>query len=320
MAWEPISKQWPGDSAILLVYGVGDPKATYYDPIIQELKTVPGVDWDSFAIYPFSYEMISDWFNEKNQLGNLLETLKSKLGLEIGDGDFGNKLAETIGDVIWPVLSSSAREAARAAYIAQLNQLVIDGCDKNERAKYLNISIICHSFGCFHTYEALHAAASTPSYNLQPYSAHVRFKNVIFMASPVQMIRTVATKLGPLVPDQERLATLRGNRLTQPGETTWYRKRVRSVENWVSITGNLDAVGGHFARKKKDWAYMDVEDQVSRVDQQSLLVTETPEELLKAIAKGLAEGDPPELLAESPHSWTGYIERHRQDLEGWLTA
>ena len=323
MAWEPISRQWPGDSAVLLVHGIGDPKATYYDPVIQALKAVPGVDWDRFAVYPFSYEMINDWFNEKNQLGSVLGSLKSKLGLEIGDGDFGEGLAEVIGDIIWPVLSPSARIAARTAYIAQLTQLVEDGCrdwrqrtNRKGRAKYLNIAIICHSLGCFHTYEALHAAAGTKGHGLQPYSSGVRFKNVVFMASPVQMIRTIAKRLGVLVPAPNELATLSGSSLTQPSQKRLFREPLRSVENWVSITGNLDPVGGYFMREKQDWAYMDVEDQVPHVDEQHLLIAETKEELLKALAKG----ESPEALAENPHSWTGYIERHTSDLEGWLTA
>jgi hypothetical protein len=318
MAWKPVSTVWPSNRAMLLVHGIGDPQATYYDPVVAALKAVPDVDWDSFAIYPFRYETINEWFNEKTQLGSHLDTLKNRLGVEIGKGDLGARIADSVGDVIWPVLSSSAREAARAAYIAQLDRLVEDGKDRVGPVRKLRISVICHSLGCFHTYEALHSAATVPSYGLQPYSSRVKFKNVIFMASPVQLIRTVASLLGPLVPDRTRLATLWESGLGQPGETNWRGKWIKSVENWVSITGDLDPVGGFFAREKADWAYMDVEDQVSRVDKQQLLATQSVGRLVATLAESAAEGAPPRLLNESPHSWTGYIERHTEDLKEWL--
>ncbi|MCK4512375.1 hypothetical protein KAW64_11580, partial [bacterium] len=265
MAWEPISKQWPGKRAILLVHGVGDQSEGCYQDEMDALAAIADLNLDEFAVYPFEYDFIIDWMKKKAQFEDLVKTLKSKLGVEFGGSELDKEVAERVGDVIAPILSLDVRAAVRTAYLAQLEQLVLDGTEGGSRVSSLKISIICHSFGCLQTYEAVHAAARHPA--LMPATRGVRFANAIFMASPVQLVRSVAERLGIVVPAPGDLAALAGDRLTQPFERTPSRD-VMSVKNWVSITGNLDPAGGYLLGNKLDWAYMDVEGQDSYVDDQ----------------------------------------------------
>ncbi len=313
MPWDgPVSMEWPDNRALLLVHGIGDAGPGYYDEIIATLKHVPGVDWDRYAIYPYLYDFLNDWFAEKIQLADRVDNLRKMLGLEIGDGEFGQAIAESVGDIIGPVLSLAVRSATRAAYLAQLKQMVLDGMSPGRPAMALRMSIVCHSLGCFHTYEALHAAVREPG--LRPATDGVVFANVVFMASPVQLIRTVAGRLGPLVPDANDLATLAGDGLTQPSEMAG-GKNVFSVENWISVTGDLDPVGGHFLRQRQDWAYMDVPGQRSCIAEQDLGIEVSKESLAEVIKTALA-GDALPAGARDPHSWVGYVESNSELLRG----
>jgi hypothetical protein len=88
----------------------------------------------------------------------------------------------------------------------------------------------------------------------------------------------------------------------------------------VSITGDLDPVGGHFFRAKAEWAYMSVPGQLSLVDDQSALNIRTRDELIAALVAALRDRAPPDIGLQNPHSWLGYIDRHREDLRGWIQA
>ena len=46
----------------------------------------------------------------------------------------------------------------------------------------------------------------------------------------------------------------------------------------MSITGNLDPVGGHFFRAQAPWAYMNLADQQSFIDQQQVADADASEE------------------------------------------
>ena len=322
MAWQPISRQWPGKHAILLVHGIGDASPGYYDDVIQALAAVPGLDLSQFAVYPFLYDFIVDWMKEKAQfekLAGALKKLQARLGFSFGGDEFAFEVAERVGDVIAPVLSLDVRAAVRTAYLAQLDQLVQDGTANGAPAVSLKVSIICHSFGCLHTYETLHAATRQPG--LMPSTDGVKFANVVFMASPVQLVRAVAKRLGIAVPRPADLAALAGDTLTQPFEKTVDGERM-SVKNWVSITGNLDIVGGHLLGKKLPWAYMDVDGQDPHVDDQLGDLDLSQESVVSAIAGAIigraGAGDAVGL--EDPHSWPGYIERHATDLKGCLLS
>jgi hypothetical protein len=182
------------------------------------------------------------------------------------------------------------------------------------------LTIIAHSLGCFHTYEVLHHAARYASHILQPSTHEVRFANVIYMASPVQLIRSVAEQLGSLVPNRRWLETVQGDALHIPFETRDDGKRVESVRNWVSITGNLDPVGGHFFRKRADWAYMQCEGQHSFVDQQFPTDVTSKADLIARLRASKLTGDAPTISPQDPHAWGSYIARHTTDLRDWILA
>src|SRR3954466_4855881 len=185
------SRKWPGNKAILLAHGVGNAIPGSYDPLVEQLRGALGDKADQFAIYFLYYDQINTWFATKTQAAALFSKLANVLHLKTAGEQAADVAADFAGDVIWPILVADARLAVRTAYLAQLQQIVEDGLVKNPLASDLELSIVCHSLGCFHTYEVLHEAASRPGEGLSPFDS-VYFKNVVFMASPVQMIRSVA--------------------------------------------------------------------------------------------------------------------------------
>jgi hypothetical protein len=253
----------------------------------------------------------------KAQYKDLVKKLRKLGGLEFGDDAFDDEMAKRMGDFVAPLLSLDVRTAVLTAYLGQLKQLVRDGIDGGAPAVSLDISIICHSFGCLHTYEALHAAVREDG--LKPSTNGVSFANVVFMASPVQLVRSVAGRLGPLVPSPGDLATLSGSDLTQPYEMTSDGKQM-SVRNWVSITGNLDFVGGCVLGKKLKWAHMALEGVDTRIDDQLGDLDLSKDSVVDAVVEAFAGGPSAGggLALPDPHSWPDYIERHAPDLERWL--
>lgn len=93
----------------------------------------------------------------------------------------------------------------------------------------------------------LHTIATEPAHTLQSLTDGIRFRSVVFMASPVQLIRTVGQAVSGLVPPN--LATLATSGIGNPFEQALGVTRT-AVERWVSITGDLDPIGGHFVRRK----------------------------------------------------------------------
>ncbi len=315
--YEPQSKQWPSDRALLLVHGVGNAGPGDYRLLLDRVRGVLGESASKTAIYQLFYDPINDWFTAKTELDERIDGMMRTVHEGLGDSPLAGMIAEFIGDVLWPVLSQAARTSIRESYLAQLKQMVLDGIESGHRPKRQNISIVCHSLGCFHTYEALHAAAAFPTHGLQPATHGVRFQNVVFMASPVQLIRAAAQRLSGLVPGRW-MATLNPDGLTRPYEESFGRK-VYSVDNWVSITGTLDPIGGYFMRKRAQWAYMVVSGQNSIVDPQDGLV-ENDEELRTIYAKSIQKNKPPEIDDKNPHSWVGYVVRHSPQLREWLAS
>jgi hypothetical protein len=318
MPFQTQTIDWPADRAVLLVHGVGNARPGDYDNLVAAVKAALGADANRFAIYALYYDMFNDWFTEKtalaDKIGGALGFLKGKL-----DGSaLADTMAEFAGDVLWPVFSMSARTVIREAYLAQLKQIVQDGIKAGHRAKAQKLSIICHSLGCFHTYEALHTAARFPTHGLQPMTDGVRFQNVVYMASPVQLIRSVAFGLPGLVP-KRWLATLDDGGLAQPNETGMGRT-VKSVKKWVSIAGELDPVGGHFQRRKAGWAYMTVDGQDSIIDSQSWLDLGDDTDLVAALKNAVRERAAPQIGINNPHSWEAYVNRHASYLHDWMVA
>jgi len=313
----PQSLQWPGDRAVLLVHGVGNAKPGDYDALVAQVTALLADTPHKYAVYMLYYDYINEWFSQKTQAPLAFTALVNAIHANVGGTDLGNTIASFVGDVIWPILSLDARDALRTALLRQIRQMWLDGAAAKVAAPDRHLSIICHSLGCFHTYEALAEAAHNPDEQIGPVQG-VQFDNVIFMASPVQLIRSVATKLGATVPRTSGLGCLSGDALTMPSADDGFGQMLPSAKQAVSITGNLDPVGGYFFRDKLDWAYMDMPGQVSLIDQQGF-VDMHEMDLQAILQQALTDDGMPRITPQNPHDWTGYVTRHADDLKKWLT-
>jgi hypothetical protein len=149
----------------------------------------------------------------------------------------------------------------------------------------------------------LTAAAQEPTHALRPATDLFTLRAVILMASPVQLIRTVAGAIGAFANDNDNLATV-AQPLAIPSETR-KGKTVRITDDFVSVTGNCDPVGGHLVGKKLAWAYMNIPGQRSIVVPQQVLDIDTKAGTAQALAAAFAAGGP---KVNDPHSWSAYIE------------
>ena len=324
--WQAETREWPADEAVLFVHGVGDASPGDYDDLVAAfLESVGGDAASNLAVYFLYYDDVNDWANRKVGMGPLIDRisgfLKPRAEAEAADQGLGTSIAEYAGDVLFPLLNEAYRRVVQERYLAQLNQIRLDGDRAHVPFHRQRISIICHSLGCFHTYEALHAAAGDPRHALLPVTNAMRFANVIYMASPVQLIRTLGQGLGDIVP-QHGLATLNGDGLFCPSERNVVTgEPVLSTRRWVSITGDLDPIGGHFFKRRIDWAYMDIGDaQQSYVDDQAALNIHSKAELASHLLSSRKKGASPSLPLNDPHSWSGYIARHTGEIRQWLGA
>jgi hypothetical protein len=321
--FEPQTKDWTGRSAVLLVHGIGNAAPGDYADVEEAVDTALGGEC---AVYPLYYDVFNDWFREKTQfathvarLTGFLRRKQTEENLADGDGRLVDTIAEFAGDIIWPLFALASRAAVRKAYIAQLRQMVLDGMRCTGRLPgELHFSIICHSLGCFHTYEVLHTIANDSTLNLRPFTDGIRFRSVVYMASPVQLIRTFAESVRDVVPSG--LASALASGLAIPAETVFGAPR-KSVQQWVSVTGDLDPIGGYFLRDQAGWAYMNLTEPeaVAFVDHQPLIEgIDEEEQLCTILASSLREGQPPSIQPNNPHSWIGYIRNHTDKLPSWL--
>lgn len=315
----PQTQRWPADRALLLVHGIGNAHPGDYAPLVAQLQQALGDDARKLAVYFLYYDAINEWFAAKTQAAAQVAALVSTIRSRVDATALGNVIADFAGDVIWPVLVPDARQAVRVAMLQQLQQIVSDGVRAGFQPRDQHLSIMCHSLGCFHTFETLHAAAKSTTDGLAPGTDGVRFDNVIFMASPVQLIRTVAGALGGAVPQLSTLATVSSATLSMPAERIVTGDVVQSVRRTVSITGNLDPVGGWFFRQRADWAYMSLPGQVAFVDAEQEHLTKESD-LLALLQQSLRDREPPAITANNPHDWGAYIDRHAGDLRQWLLA
>ena len=314
--FQPQTQDWSGDSAVLLVHGVGNAAPGDYTDLAEAMRTTIGPD---VAIYSLFYDVFNDWFAEKTQfaiqIGRATTFLKSQQPAD----ELGSTIAEFAGDVVWPVFSLAARATVKTAFIAQVRQMLVDGRRSTGKPlRHLKISIVCHSLGCFHTYEALHAMATDPALELRPVTDGVRFRGVVYMASPVQLIRTLAQSIGGVVPGG--LASTLPSGLAIPSQRA-LGVRLRSAERFVSVTGDLDPIGGHFLRNQAPWAYMNIVDPnvTAIVDRQQLAGTGSEgDNLLEVLRSALSSAKPPEIRPNNPHSWLAYVERHQGALAEWF--
>jgi hypothetical protein len=320
-------KKWTSARAVLFVHGIGDTTAANYLPMEIQLREILGADSGLVTYYGYAYDKYNDLFKDKAQAtSTLTKAFKSFAPLEGLAEPAGQAIAEFLLDVLWPIAIQDARLFIQADYIKTLQQIVKDGIDSGYPASQQKISIVCHSLGCFQTYEILHRCAREPLEGLTPATHGVHFENVIFMASPVQLIRTIAGQL-PTIP--KGLYCLQGKALSAPSQSSTDLNgnsfENYSVRNWISIAGDLDPVGGHWLGKKLESFYMNVlpigafQGQQSHIDDESLFNIKTLKDwakLVANIAQKKAVGSP----VNDPHAWTEYINRHSADLKQWLLA
>lgn len=313
------SQAWPGDSAVLLVHGVGNYRQPDYASLLAALRTAVGpARWSELAVYTALYDEVNDWFAEKLQAAALVSSLTWGLRGIFGGGDLGEVAAEGVGDVVWPVLSINARMALRDLILSHMRQMVIDGDAAVPLRRNQKLYIVCHSLGCFHTYEALCAAASDPAQSLQPVSDDVHFKSVVMMASPVQLVRRVAREIIGLVPSADTLACLGPGGLHIPGQPMGAGGFDAIAERVVSLTGNLDPVGGHLFRDKVPEAYMDIPGVQSIVEDQHFFGIDTPASLADLLRHARLNHGGLSLTPQNPHDWTGYVTRNAAEVAQWL--
>jgi hypothetical protein len=313
----PQSKAWPADRAVLLVHGIGDASAGKNPFPVAELTDALGGSAFGLAVYTLNYDFINDWAARKLQLAAGLQSLGMAIAARFSNPALAETLAEYSGDVLWPVLHQDTRLAIRDAYMAQLQQIVLD-CGETALARghdplEYRVSIIAHSLGCYHTYEALHAAVKEPEYRLRPGTDLTQLESVIMMASPVQLIRTIAGDIGALVPAAEQLATLDPAGLSLPSEKMG-RKSVPATRKFVAVTGTQDPVGGHLLGKRNNWAFMNIPGQQTEIVQQSLIGDDPVKSLIAALGSGEGLGS----LAPDPHSWSAYVAGQAALLTGVL--
>lgn len=315
----PQSQKWPADRALLLVHGIGNARPGDYGALVAQLTNVLAKQAKQYAIYVFYYDQVNDWFAQKGSAPLVVSSLVSSLRKGLDATKLGNVVADFLGDVIWPILLLDARDAVRTALLRQLQQIVLDGKQAGVRQPAQHLSIIAHSMGCFHVFETLHAAAKSTSQGLAPATDGVQFDNVIFMASPVQVIRSATESIRALVPRASDLTCLSALTLAMPSEDDGTGTLIPSAKQTISVTGNLDPVGGYYFRKPLPWGYMNLPNQKSLIDQQEW-VDINESELAGILQSSLREHAPPAITPENPHDWSAYVARHAVDLNQWLNV
>ncbi|MDB5047616.1 MAG: hypothetical protein JWO30_687 [Fibrobacteres bacterium] len=322
MGWKPQSQTWPRQTAVLFIHGIGSAKPGHYDSLLQLFdKSIGPGPAQGIAKYCIYYDDLNDWFQDKVGLASQLTALQGFLRQEAAaetDPGFGAAVAAYLGDVLLPILNEAARISVRDRILAQLQQIRLDGHKSGVQYQNQKISIVCHSMGCFHTYEALHAAATDPDLKLMPISDLMQFRSVLFMASPVQLIRTVAQKIGALVP-KGHLAVLSDQGIFRPFETNVVTGQAEyCARNWVSIAGNLDPVGGNFFKKLVPWAYMSPQGQESIIDDQGFLNIKDKMELIGILSDIALKGEGSAEILRDPHSWNNYVANHATRITQWI--
>ncbi len=311
-SFKPQSVDWPADRAVLLVHGIGNASAGAVAFPSGELGEALGADAAKVAVYTLSYDFINDWVVRKQQVAAGIAAAGKVVSREFDNPELADTLAEYVGDILWPVLHQDTRLAIRDAYMAQLQQIVLD-CGEAALARGhdpldYRVSIVAHSLGCYHTYEALHAAVREPEYRLQPGTDLTQLESVTLMASPVQLIRTVAGAIRAFVPAPEQLATLDPAGLSLPAQPVG-RKNVPATRRFLSVTGNQDPVGGHLLGKKNGWAFMDIAGQETTIVPQSLVGGNSAQALKAALQSGGGAGAAVGATVQDPHSWSAYMTR-----------
>lgn len=317
---DPVRRDWPADRAVLLVHGIGSAKQGDYDALETKLRDLLRPAKHPYAIYVLYYDYLNDWFAGKEQVRDLDQILRGELRkLQPATREW-SAAVDLIGDIIWPVLLADARDAIQLAIRRQLQAMVDDARAAGiSDAGDMRISIIAHSMGCFHTYETLHTLTRDPQSGFAPATSGLQFENVMFMASPAQMIGTLAGRIRALVPRAASLACL--SPIAIPTERSAAGKDVPCVKRPITITGTLDPVGGYLFNNRWQAGYMDLSANPKALhidDPQALLNIRSSSDLADVLTRSLREHARPDIGALSPHDWGGYIDRNRAKILEWL--
>ena len=305
---------------MLLVHGIGNARQGDYASLEAQLAALLSQAKKPYAIYTLYYDYLNDWFAGKEQVFDLDQIFRRELRRKEPTTRAWSSAVDLVGDIVWPVLLADARDAVQMAIRRQLLAMIDDGRKRVRDVADMHISIIAHSMGCFHTFETLHGMAKDTNSGLTPATDGFRLENVMFMASPVRMIGSIANAIRSVVPRSSSLNCLAAS-LTMPSETDLTGQTIGSVKRAVTITGTLDPVGGYVFRNQLSWAYMNVDgipaDQAI-VDPQTPLNIATADDLEAVIAKSLQDHARPEIGERHPHSWSGYVERNQKKVLEWL--
>lgn len=317
---DPVRRDWPADRAVLLIHGIGNAREGDYAPLEAQLAALLTQAKKPYAIYTLYYDYLNDWFAGKEQVFDLDQIFRRELRKRVPVTRTWSSAVDLIGDIVWPVLLADARDAVQMAIRRQLLAMIEDGGKRVKDVADMHISIIAHSMGCFHTFETLHGIAKDRLSGLGPATNGFTLDNVMFMASPVQMIGTIANAIRHVVPRSSSLSCVAA-KLAMPTQTDAAGQVLDCVRRPVSITGTLDPVGGYVFRDRWDWAYMNLDgvpDAQKIEDPQTPLNIASTEDLETIIAKSLQDHSRPEIGERHPHSWSGYIERNRKQVLEWL--
>lgn len=324
MAFIPQVRKWPADRAVLLVHGIGNASGNGDAAFpLAELKAALGTNASKFAFYTLNYDFINDWAARKNNLGAGVNKLGKAIADHYDNAELSDTISEYCGDLLWPVLHRETRLAIHDAFLAQLDQMVLDCVESMFKGGTFptppKVSIIAHSLGCYHTFEALHTACTDPQFSLQPGTDLTQLESVILMASPVQLMRTVASDIKTLIPSPSELAILNGGGLSIPAEIM-DGEPFPAARHFVSLTGTQDPVGGHLLGKLNSWAFMDIKNQETVIVKQSLVAGDPVNSLKAALQSGAGKVGAATSLVKDPHSWTEYVIAEADRVASLLTA
>jgi hypothetical protein len=260
----------------------------------------------------------------KLQVIDKIARLKNKFAQKLGNDQNARTVADYLSDIVWPLFSADIRRAIRKSLVAQIQQMVVDGIDSGFPKDRQKISIIAHSLGCFQVYETLHYVAQHAEEELQPATHGVQFNNVVLMASPVKLIRTVGGLLRAFIPASADLATLTMPDLMFPFERRVYGTVAPCAKRWITVTGNLDPVGGYLFGRKLDWGYMSIPPHdgmpptTEIVEDQKWCQIENMSDLVDVLKQALVGSQFPEITVNNPHTWLKYVEHHSREISLWF--
>ena len=314
------SQRWPQNKALLFIHGVGNVSPGGYAEVAEQIQNRLGDRTNEYALYFLYYNQLADGDAAQNESALTYARVVNGISNKLPHSKLSTVVADFVGDVLRPTLGASARVSARTAVLNQLRQLRDDGVASGVPAAQQHISVIAHSVGCFHLYEALSHAATDKNERLGPLSAQFVLEHLVMMASPLQLMRTIGKALGPALVNGNSIYAVSQPTLGIPAEVGANNALVSCAKHVVSITGELDPIGGYFFRDAMTDAYMTLPGQTWFVDEQHVTATRASEDLSLAdiFQNALRDGSVPYIATDNPHNWAAYMQRHSDDIKSWL--